>query len=142
MVFREVAYHSPEWFRAVELREDILRKPMGLSFSKEELNEEEHHFHIAGFVNGELIATAVMAPDKNAFKMQRVAVHEDHRGHHVGTSLVEFCELFARNHGVHSVFCHARDSAIEFYLKNLYRMEGDYFDEDGIPHVKMIKSLV
>jgi predicted GNAT family N-acyltransferase len=40
-----------------------------------------------------------------------------------------------------TIYCHARDSAVSFYLKNRYMAEGDYFDEDTIPHLKMRKKL-
>jgi predicted GNAT family N-acyltransferase len=39
------------------------------------------------------------------------------------------------------MYCHARDSAVNFYLKNGYTGIGNYFNEDGIPHLKMRKEL-
>ena len=30
---------------------------------------------------------------------------------------------------------------LEFYLKNGYEAQGDYFEEDSIPHLKMNKIL-
>jgi len=52
-VFRIIRHASPEYQKAVELRENILRKPLGLIFSPEDLQAEKDHLHIAGFQGGE-----------------------------------------------------------------------------------------
>jgi len=141
MIFREIAYHSEEWVNAVRLRERILREPLGSKFSEEELNEERDHIQIAGFTEVELIATAVLVPEGDYMKMQRVAVLETYRNKKVGSGILEFCESLARNKGAKTMYCHARDSAVKFYAQNNYKEEGAYFDEDGIPHLKMTKQL-
>lgn len=43
--------------------------------------------------------------------------------------------------GVNRVVLHARENAIEFYTKLGYSVVGEWFQEVGIPHKKMIKSL-
>jgi predicted GNAT family N-acyltransferase len=55
--------------------------------------------------------------------------------------MMEFCESYARDKGIHSIYCHAGDSDVNLYLKNNYASEGDYFDKDTIPHLKMRKVL-
>ena len=89
----------------------------------------------------ELIATAVLLvlEDVN-MKMQRVVVAESHRNKNIGSRMMKFCEALAHSKGVKVMYCHARDSAANFYYRNNYEKEGEYFDEDGIPHVKMKKN--
>lgn len=55
--------------------------------------------------------------------------------------MMVFCERFTRDRKSKQIYCHARDSAVNFYIKNGYEAVGDYFDEDGIPHLKMKKVL-
>ncbi len=62
------------------LREEILRKPLGLFFTKEELEIEKEHVHIAGFLGQEMCATAVLVPDGDEMKMQRVALKAPFQG--------------------------------------------------------------
>lgn len=50
------------------LREEILRKPFGLSFSAEELDLEEEHIHIIGLIDNEIVATAVLVPEASTVK--------------------------------------------------------------------------
>ncbi len=140
-IFKEIKYKSPEWTNAVKLREKILREPLGSIFTDQELEEEENHFQIAGFLENELVATAVLVPEGDLMKMQRVVVTETHRGMNIGSEMMTFCEKFAIDRKSNLMYCHARDSAVNFYIKNSYEGIGDYFDEDGIPHLKMRKEL-
>jgi predicted GNAT family N-acyltransferase len=139
--FKEIAHRSAEWIDAVRLREKILREPLGSSFTEQELEEEKYHFQIAGFLDDAIIATAVLVPEGDEMKMQRVVVTESLRSLNIGSEMMTFCEKFASDKNFKVMYCHARDSAVNFYIKNGYSGMGDYFDEDGIPHLKMRKKL-
>lgn len=139
--FQIIPYQSNRWQEAVHLRENVLRIPLGSTFSNEELEEEKDHIHIAGYLNDRLLVTAVLVPFGTLLKMQRVAVHEDYRNKNMGSQLLHFCAGYAKKNSFEAIFCHARDTAVNFYRKNAYSTIGDYFLEDGIPHMKMIKEF-
>lgn len=139
--FKEIKYKSPDWTKAVNLREKILRTPLGSKFTTKELEEEENHVQIAGFLENELVATAVLVPEGDHMKMQRVVVSENLRSQNIGSHMMVFCEKLAKERDFVAIYCHARDTAVNFYTKNKYQKEGDYFNEDGIPHLKMKKQL-
>jgi len=141
IVFNIIDYGTIEYKNAVSLRERILRIPFGLSFSEEELLSEKDHIQIIGLNGVEVIATAVLVPEGQNCKMQRVVVKEDLVNIGIGSKMMGFCEEYAKKSGFKSIYCHARYSAVNFYLKNKYLPEGDYFDEDAIPHLKMRKIL-
>lgn len=141
VAFKIVTHGSDAWKEAVRLREDILRKPLSSTFTNEELDEERMHIQVVGFLQDKIIATAVLVPEENALKIQRVVVESNLRNQNTGSTMMAYCESYAKGKGYHSMYCHARDSAVSFYLKNGYRPEGDYFEEDGIPHLKMRKEL-
>ena len=141
VIFKIIKHDTPEYKTAVGLREEILRKPLGLAFLPEELEKEKHHINIAGFRGDEIVATAVLVPEGTACKMQRVVVHSDIQSKNIGSQMMTFCEEYVRAQGFESIYCHARDSAVNFYIKNNYVAEGDYFDEDTIPHLKMRKII-
>lgn len=141
ITFKIIEHNSPEYRAAVSLREEILRKPLGLTFSQEELEREKNHVHIAGFMGTEVIATAVLVPEEDIFKMQRVVVREVLQNKGMGSHMMTFCEEYARTHGFKEIYCYSRNSAVPFYLKNKYEPEGVYFNEDTIPHLKMWKVL-
>lgn len=139
--FKIVAHASKDWEEAVKLREEILRKPLGSGFTQQELEEEKDHVQVVGWVEKELVATAVLIPEQRSVKAQRVVVTDRLRNMNLGSELMGFCESYALNNGFDTVYCHARNTAVNFYLKNGYSAEGDYFDEDGIPHLKMRKTI-
>jgi predicted GNAT family N-acyltransferase len=141
IIFKVIDFGSDDYKKSVSLREEILRKPLGLTFAQEELELEKEHIHIAGFLGQELCAAAVLVPEGHTTKMQRVATKASFQNKGIGSLMMAFCEEYAREQGYGSVYCHARGTAIPFYLKNQYALEGDPFDEDGIPHHKMRKIL-
>ena len=88
--FTEINFNSTDWYKAVELRENVLRKPLGSRFTEAELEEEQEHIHVAGFLDNELVATAVLVPEGTSMKMQRVAVQENLRGQRIGSQMMTF----------------------------------------------------
>jgi len=49
LIFRIIEFGNLEWKKSVELREEVLRKPMRLCFTVAELSDERENLHIAGF---------------------------------------------------------------------------------------------
>ena len=142
VTFKIIAHNSQNYKEVVSLREDVLRKPLGLSFSSEELEKEKDHVHIAGFIDNRVVATVVLVPEKESFKMQRVAVRTDFQKRGIASAMMKFCEDYARQEGFKEIYCHARNTAVSFYLKNQYAPEGDMFFETTIPHLKMRKIII
>lgn len=139
--FRIISYQSIKYKKAVALREEVLRKPLGLIFQPEELALEKVHIHVAGFKDDELICSAVLVPEGEFCKMQRVVVKEALQNQGIGSKMLNFCEAHAKQCNFKLLYCHARDKAVPFYLKHGYIPEGPYFNEDTIPHLKMQKIL-
>ena len=141
VTFKLVEHGSEAWKSAVQLREAILRKPLGSYFTDEELKEEKNHLQIVGLLDTEIVATSVLVPENQSMKMQRVVVKDELRNSGIGSEMMLFCEKVSLTNGKRHIYCHARDTAVNFYLNNNYLIEGEYFPEDGIPHVKMVKHL-
>ncbi len=141
VVFELIDHGGPRYREAVRLREGVLRAPLGLSFTPEELAAEVGHLHLVGLEGDTVCATAVLVPEGKTMKMQRVAVAPELQGRGVGRALMRYCEKVAREHGAKTIYAHARESAVPFYEKCWYVGEGEMFEEDGIPHLKMWKIL-
>ncbi len=141
VTFNIINHGSSEYEEAVKLREGILRKPLGLTFSPEELEAEKNHIQIAGFQGDEIISTAILVPDGKNYKMQRVVVKESHQNLGIGSRMITFCAEYARGQGIRSIYLHAIHTAVNFYVKNGYMAEGNYFDENNLVHLKMRKVL-
>lgn len=142
VICKEVAHGSQEYDNIVALRNDLLRKPLGLVFSKEDLAKEKDSFHLGAYVGGELVACLILLPLSNGtLKMRQVATASKHQGKGYGRELVKFSEEFSKEKGYQKIELNAREIAIPFYEKLAYDKEGGIFEEVGIPHQKMFKRL-
>ncbi|MBS1537916.1 MAG: GNAT family N-acetyltransferase [Bacteroidetes bacterium] len=142
--FSIVSYNSELYFKTIALRYEVLRRPLGLEFTSEQLLKECNDYHLAGSdENGNLHCCLVLTPiDIMTVQMRQVVVENTMRGKGIGGKLVEYSEEIAKEKGFKIMILHARESAIEFYLKHNYEVVGEPFQEVNIPHRFMRKSLV
>lgn len=137
-----IDYGSLQYEDAVKLRFEVLRKPLGLEFTQEQLLAEKQFYHIAYFEEGFLKAYLMLVPEtEGKIKMKQVAVAIEEQGKGIGRELVFASEQFAKQKGFSLMYCHARDTAVPFYKKSDYKVVGDMFTEVTIPHYVMEKRL-
>ncbi len=136
-----VRHNSPTYWATVALRDEILRKPLGLVFTPEELAAERDSHHVACHRAERLVGCLVLRPDGDDIRMRQVVVAADCQRQGIGTALVEFSESFVRNLGFKRMTLHARDIAVPFYERLGYSKIGERFEEVTIPHWAMAKSL-
>ncbi len=100
-------------------------------------DEDARHW-LASNADGEPIGTARLLPDG---QIGRMAVLDEYRGYGVGAALLDHACEKARQLGFPSVWLNAQTHALEFYEKAGFIAEGEEFDEAGIPHRRMTRSL-
>ncbi|HMS51881.1 MAG TPA: GNAT family N-acetyltransferase [Chitinophagales bacterium] len=116
----------------VALRYAVLRKPLGLVFTPEQLEQEANHTHIAAwlpetaYMAGCLILQPTTPTD---LKMRQVAVHPNHQKQSIGKKMCDFAEVWAINHNFKRLYCHARATAVPFYQKMGWRIIGQPFED-------------
>ncbi len=139
---RIVEYGSELQKKSVELRYRVLREPLGLVYTPEQLNAEKDEVHIVA-LNANIVVGVLLLKNvgNRILKMRQVAVESGLQGSGIGSQLVHFAENYAAQHGYTSIELHARQAAKDFYLKLAYGIEGEMFEEVGIPHYKMVKLL-
>ena len=138
---RLIHWGTDQYRQALQLRNEFLRKPLGMNLFDEELSHEEHDTHIGAFRGQELLGTLILSAQGDHLKMRQVAVAEHARSSHVGTRMVQFAEHLACELGYRRIELHARQSAVDFYQRSGYCCIGEKFEEIGIVHLKMVKSL-
>ena len=140
--FKIISYHSSEYQEALSLRFEILRKPLGLTFDLNDLKKEKNFIHIAGKQNNNIVATAILVPENKRVKMKQVAVANHCQGQGIGAKLLEFIHHIAIQNNFTHIYCHARKTAVNFYLQHGYEIYEEPFIEVGIEHVKMKRKLM
>lgn len=142
MALKQIDHGSKEYQQMVDLRYQILRKPLGLSFSEEELAAESDDILLCCFEDDSLEACCVLTKtDPKTVRLRQMAVSANLQGKGIGRVLMSFAENVARDHGYRRLTMHARKSALGFYEKNGYRICSDEFNEVTIPHYVMEKEL-
>lgn len=135
-------YNTPEYCAALQLRYEILRQPLGLQFTEEELLKDINDYHLGLFDHTGIIACLSLTPltaEKIKMRQVAVAIKEQNMGR--GKLLALEAEKFAVTNGYKIMCCHARKTAVPFYLKLGYRVDGEEFTEVHIPHYFMQKFL-
>lgn len=140
ITFKVIAYGEDEHAAAIALRKEVLYEARGIS--PDDYNEETYHVQIAGFIDNNIISTCSLVPEGESCRMRYVAIKGNIQGSGIGSKMLMFFEDQARDMGFQSIYCHARDTAINFYTKNGYITEGDIFEQVTIPHIKMRKMLI
>ena len=138
-----IACASPEYALTVALRHEVLRIPLKLAFTVDQLASEMDSHHLAAFDDeGRILGCLMLTPREGGeVQMRQVAVKPEMQGTGLGRALVEEAERKARDLGFTRVMLHARDGAIGFYARLGYAREGDLFTEVGIAHQQMTKRL-
>ena len=142
MGLKQIDHGTKEYKQMVALRYQILRQPLGLSFSNEELEQEKDALLIAAFDDDEMLGCCMLSPLNNqTLRVRQMAVQNNLQGKGIGASLMSFVETLARDKGYKHLKMHARITAIGFYEKFGYKVNGDPFIEVGIPHHVMEKMI-
>jgi GNAT superfamily N-acetyltransferase len=142
MALKIIDHGSKEYQQMVQLRNDILRKPLGLKFTPEELEKEKDEILIAAFEEEKMLGCCMLIKiDVTSVRLRQMAVLNNLQGKGIGRALMQFAENIARDLGYHRITMHARKSAAGFYQKQGYQISGEEFEEVTIPHYVMEKLL-
>ena len=137
-----IDHGSPEYRQMVQLRDDILRKPLGLNFTEEELETEKDNLLMAAYEDDHLLGCCMLVEeDPQTVRLRQMAVINDLQGKGIGSALMNFAENLARDRGYKRITMHARKNALGFYEKMGYKQVGEEFEEITISHYVMEKQL-
>ena len=142
MALKILDHGSPEYRQMIKLRDDILRKPLGLTFSNDEIEDEKDNLLIAAFEDEDMLGCCMLVEEiPGTIRLRQMAVLNDLQGKGIGRALMQFAENLARDRGYKILSMHARKNVVGFYEKMGYRTKGDEFIEVTIPHYVMEKEL-
>ena len=142
MALKQIDHGSKAYQQMVQLRLEILRKPLGLSFTREELDNEKNDILIAAFDEDKILGCCILTKiDDRHIRLRQMAVQKNLQGKGIGESIISFAEIIARDKGYKILTMHARDTAIGFYEKFGYTVKGEQFEEVKTKHHIMEKRL-
>ena len=143
MALKQIDHGTNEYLQMVQLREQVLRRPLGLTFSHDELIKEKDDILIACMDDGDMLGCCILTRiDNDTMRIRQMAVPDKLHGKGIGASIMNFAETLAKDKGCRTMTMHARDTAIGFYEKFGYRIKGNQFREVNLPHHIMEKKLM
>lgn len=142
MALQMIQYGSKEYEQMLALRHQMLRKPLGLEFSNEELEKEEHNVLLGCFDDDVLEGCCMLVEtSKKEVRLRQMAVLSGLQGKGIGRVMMLFAENVARDRRYQKIIMHSRLSSIPFFEKLSYAVVGEPFIELTIQHVVMEKEL-
>jgi predicted GNAT family N-acyltransferase len=142
MPLKILDHGSPEYQQMLDLRYQILRRPLGLQFNEEDLEKEKEDILIGAYEDDEMLGCCLLTKVNNQdVRLRQMAVKPGLQGKGIGRALLQFAENISRDRGFRKITMHARSTATGFYEKQGYQLVGDEFEEVTIPHYTMEKPL-
>lgn len=131
-----------EWEAYYDLRYRVLRKPLNQPLGSERNEGDATGIHFALFNDEKIVAIARLDQASPKISQVRfVAVDDTAQGKGYGRIIMEATEAKSKDLGNEKMILHARDYAVDFYLRLDYKVvEKSYKLFDVLQHYLMEKS--
>jgi GNAT superfamily N-acetyltransferase len=143
---RHIEYGSSDHQQMIRLRDELLRAPLGLTFSAGYIEQERTDILLGVFEDDgqteEIAGCCILSTAaEGVIQLRQMAVQKERQRTGIGTLLMAYAEKEAREKGFHTVILHARKTAVPFYLRLGYEISGEEFEEVTLPHLEMRKQI-
>jgi len=140
---KRILIQDPLYQLEREIRNKILLRPIGIPDYGWEKNDWKS-WHFVAVENNEVIGCVVLVPlDGNKTKTQliQMAVDTSQQGKGIGKKLIVELLNFCESQSIIEIEIHAREDVVAFYKKYGFEVFDEAFEEVGIKHRYMRKSL-
>jgi predicted GNAT family N-acyltransferase len=142
MALKIIDYGTKEYQQMIDLRNEILRKPLGMELEGIDIDADKENILIGAFEEEKMLGCCMLVKDGDiGVVLRQMAVRNQLQGKGIGRALMEFAETIARDIGYREISMHARSSATGFYEKMGYITTGDEFEKLSIAHILMKKRI-
>lgn len=127
----------------IALRRAVFIEEQQIAEAEEMDDLDDQAIHILATDNGAPVGTARLLIDGETGKIGRICVLKSHRGAGLGAAIVEASLAHLKTlPSMTTAKLGAQDHAIPFYEKLGFIAYGPFYDDAGIPHRDMKRSLV
>jgi len=139
--FNEIT--ASEMYQMLRLRSEVFVVEQDCVYQDID-NKDQKAFHVFGFKNQELIAYSRIFDSGDYFNLPsigRIVVKEEERQFKYGYELVDkSIQYILKNFTEKSILISAQTYLLKFYNSLGFIQQGEEYLEDGIPHIKMLRS--
>jgi N-acetylglutamate synthase-like GNAT family acetyltransferase len=139
----KLATTKEELEKIFQLRYEVLRKPWNQTYesSFDELDKISYN----AFIEDSSVYVAcgrLNLLNSTTAQIRYMAVKTEYRGKHYGQQVIVYLEKLAKEKGIQKIILHARENAVDFYLKNNYKIiQPSHLLFNTIQHYLMEKVL-
>lgn len=143
MIRIKTVNYSDNWMEIRAIRHQVFELEQGVAPELEWDGQDEFAQHLLAYLDDQPIGTLrIRDLDEQNVKIERLAVLASARGMGIGQQLME-CALEAiAQTSIQTVIVNAQIYIQNLYLKLGFEPMGEPFEEAGIPHIKMVKTLI
>lgn len=105
------------------------------------MEEDEHGVHFGAFKDNKLAGIVSLFQKETDFQFRKLAVDPAIQNIGIGSSLLQYITNYAQTNGGTRIWCNARVSAINFYLKAGFIQTGKAFSKKGVDYEVMEKAI-
>ena len=139
---RRVEIGSAEYAQMLDLRNRVLRHPLGLELTPHDLEHDEHADLLVALMDGRVVGCCLLTREEGrVVQLRAMAVEPGLQGQGVGRAVVEYAEARARELDAREIQLDSRRTALGFYARLGFVAEGAEYEKVGIPHRLMRKRL-
>ncbi len=117
----------------------VVEQHVPIELEIDEFDESAVHFF--AIIGDEIIGTLRILIEDDCAKIGRVAVKKSHRKLGIGRKMMEEVMRYAEENNTQKIVLGAQLTVVPFYEKLGFIHEGEIFDDAGIDHIMMIKTL-
>ena len=119
------------------VRSAVFCEEQQISEDIEKDDKDKTSTHVVLFVDSEPVSTLRVFEENGEYLFGRVATLSSYRGKGYGRDIIIALHNWAKRHRLAKLSCHAQETAMDFYLKLGYVVEGEPYYEAGIKHYTM-----
>lgn len=106
-----------------------------------EMEEDQDGLHFAAFKDNAIIGVVSLFQRGEDFQFRKFAVDESQQNMGIGSAMLRHITDFAVRNGGIRIWCNARISAINFYLKADFKQTGQIFSKNGFDY-EILEKLI
>jgi predicted GNAT family N-acyltransferase len=141
MILRHVELASGDYQKTLSLRQAVLLEPFGIPLAVAQ-GDDENAVHLAAFDEEQCIGCLLLVDrGGGTSQLRQMAVTPELQRRGIGQKLVSFALEWAREAGMAQLVAHAREPAVAFYQRAGFSVEGEPFEQVGLPHRLVVFRL-
>lgn len=144
MKIEKITYATPAYQATLDLRNQVMRQPLGLDIMDEDLSSEQTALILGAFSETQLMGFGILAGGSEPVrKVEYLVVDDSLQSQGVGSQLLQALENAALNEGATTIELEARVTAQPFYERHGYHTTGERYllPHAPVDHILMSKML-